>query len=331
MDPKSELTVVNCFQQLLAGDPGFSDVVSAEELSAATTELTLIFAEIGTEALKAETRNVPLSEACSDAENYPRLYRVQTFASDILTHELPPNLQEIAFKSIRWTKKSLEEGKGDGIPAVLMELGRIAVNCTAAPVERALARVGMYQMVRVMLLTVDLLSEGEIAGLALEREDLDILAEEALAVWLEEAKAEGTDGLRLIEFSLADCLLRLKEHSAVLKEEIAGLSEDVEHELERRRKVMAQFQKMSRRDELLLRNLLAPSFGEQRVSIELLQKQHPDVLGDQQRSAHDKRLQRIKETLEKGQLPQRRTPSIFDAARAVFEESAPVLPSGEES
>jgi hypothetical protein len=115
----------------------------------ATANLTEVFevlqlqaAALASEALLAERTGVSLSDAVNDAQGFPRLARFHTFCADILTLQLPPEMQQ-------WTRdlyaRPPDTAFFDGIQ---LHLGRLMTDPEVSAAERALAGVGLFEWVR---------------------------------------------------------------------------------------------------------------------------------------------------------------------------------------
>ncbi|WP_404364481.1 hypothetical protein ACIHQR_30280 [Corallococcus coralloides] len=324
-----KLSVVDCVQHLLTDDM-FLAHVPLEHREEAREELASLFNQLGTEALNAERRKVSLFQAGLDDSGYPYLFRLHSIVRDILTHELPPDAMEAARRGMQFAQETIQRDGGQTFELLLKQLGRIAISPAARPIDRALSRLALYHLLRMVLAIMEHQQKGDLAFVGVRDDDLDKLAEGSLQWWMEEAAADGDDGLRVINFSIAACMSRLTEHVDIFKVELARLDADHVRLLHQRKEIVAHAQSMTRRDDLLLSNLFAPLFGKQRVSISLLRKRHPMVLGDYSDDALYKQTERIKTKLSEGTPPQRTaTSSLLDAA-AAMEGTVRPLPSDEE-
>jgi hypothetical protein len=326
--PNDQLSVVACVQELFSST-SLLEQIPLENREEAREELLSFFNQLGTEVLNAERRKVSLSQAGLDEGNYPYLSRLHSIVRDILTHELPPDAMESARKGMQFAQETFQRDGGHSFALLLRQLGGIAIRSEAQPMDRALSRLALYQLLRVVLAIVEHQQKGGLAFVGVREDDLDKLAEDSLRWWMEEAAASGDEGLRVMHFSIAACMSRLAEHTELFKAEIAEIDTKHINLLHQRKEIVAQAQGMVRRDDLLVSNLFAPLFGKQRVSIALLRKRHPMVLGDYSDDALYKQTERIKAKLIEGNPPQRASPSLLDAAVAMGESIRP-LPAGEE-
>jgi hypothetical protein len=326
---EDQLTVVSSLWQLLEENVSFRERFPPEVREEGRRELGLMLTRLATDVIAAEMRGTRLGDAGRDKDNYPHLFELHSAVRDFLTRELGPEEREYAQQGILFARQCIQSGEGNPIDSLFAQFGRLSVNPSTPPLDRALARVGLYQLVRLGLLIVQYEQKGGFASVDLNEEDLDSTAETSLQEWMEEAAANGDQSFRVLHFSLAACMMRLQEYVSHFQELRARMDQVEVERLRLREELSAQFQEMDRGDELLLRNRVAPLFGEQRLTVERLKEHHPHVFGDANRAALDKRLERLKKGLREKTPNRRKAPSLIDLTRALSVDEPMRLPEEE--
>lgn len=109
----------------------------------------------------------------------------------------------------------------------------------------------------------------------------------------------------------------LTNHVANLMREVQTINDDLTL-AERNRdvfeaRVESYLREMNLVDAVLIRNRIAPTIGEQRLPLEVLQSEHPLALGTMTRAAMDQRVKRLVDHLdETNGLPERRGLAVID-------------------
>jgi hypothetical protein len=303
--PPSPPTVLQLVRQVLemAAPPGLQNV----DLSEAFEVLQLKAATLAAEVLLAERNGVSLSDAVNDDQSFPYLAHLHTFCADILTLQIPPEL-------LRWArdlhKRPPDAAVSDGIQ---LQLGHLATNPETSAAERALARIALFEWVRLGLALVEHQTEGKLALLDIRRRDLDSIAEEEVGKCMEAARIHGND-LRPVNLALAQAMCVLDQNVETLKSAFARIDEDTVAARDRRAQIEKLLQAMDTKDAILMRNVFHEDLEEQRVEVTRLQKLHPEVLGGIKRDAIYKRVERLKGRLEEGDRLERTSPALVDLA-----------------
>ena len=73
-------------------------------------------------------------------------------------------------------------------------------------------------------------------------------------------------------------------------------------------------------DAVIIRNVVAPHFGEPRLSVELLRVRHPLVLGEASRAAIDQRVSRLRKRIGAGDLPPKTGTSFRDLIQQALDD-----------
>ncbi|HEY3357708.1 MAG TPA: hypothetical protein VGQ83_30930 [Polyangia bacterium] len=286
----------------LAARAGLEDVISGEELSRGLEEIIAGLRRVAVEAAEAEARGLRLSVAARDDVGYPSLYRLHVGVEDLLTMELPRELRG-------WARRALAL-PGPPIPdEIQIELGRIAASRSHSAVERALARVLLFQGIRVGLFVTELMVDGTLVGAG---EDLDEIAEEELDFWLDRgSRFEGE--VRPLNVLLAGALVELERHHAEVRALLASLRDEAAGDEVRRRATLEhRLRRMDSADAILVRNAFGPTIGEPRVSLARLKQDHPLALRHRRGDALDRRARRLLERIRRGDWPTRRNVALVD-------------------
>ncbi len=285
---------------------GLDEVMPPADFEEGLVSLESELERVALDAYTATRQSVCFAKAVHDWDNYPYLARLHSALDDILTMSLPPTLE-------RWITELLSSPE----PPSFRETRRALVQEAASGVNprlRALARFALFESVRLNIVLMARWYPDETFGVGLELQELDKIADEQVTEWLSQdpAAPEHTRPLLLIVVS---ALERLTIKSVDLRDALRGLQADVVAELKTRAAIEAALADMDVRDALLIRNYAAPYFGEQKLTIEHLQKRHFHVLGDVQRNTLDQRLRRALK--KNGDALRRRRVALFDLLRNI--------------
>jgi hypothetical protein len=283
---------------------GVGEFLPREALERGLLQMQATLARVAVEALDAEAQRRSLAEAAEDDVGYPTLHRLHVGVRDILTMSLPEGLRA-------WAEQVLampEWAFGDDLQR---GLGRLAADADASPALRALARVLLYQAVRVNLLVAEHLSGTSIAAVGAQPADVDRIAEGEVAHWIREAERIPGD-VRPLEVLVAAALAHLEEHVAELGAVLARLDDDLATAFRLRAELELKLRDMEAADAVLIRNAFAPALDEQRVEVERLREHHRLVLGERSRDALDQQVSRLRGKMKRGEWPHRRDAALID-------------------
>lgn len=288
----------------LAAALRYHDIVPANEFETGLVHIEAQAERIALDALTAIRMDIPFSEAASDYVNFPHLARVHSEVDDILTLELPPKLEG-------WLKSVLampEPPSLDMMRTALIAAAADALN----PHQWALARFGVFEGVRLNLVLMAKLFPQETLGVGVALNDLDRIAEATISTWL--ASSDPTPAeTRPFTVIVAAAMSSLTKHAEDLRAGIGQIQRDFLEEAQRRATVEQILSEMDVRDALLIRNEIAPDFGEQRLTVELLQERHELVMGGVSRNALDQRITRARKKTR--EALRRRRVALLDLLR----------------
>ena len=247
----------------------------------------------------------------SDFDNYPYLARCHTAIDDILTMSLPPVLE-------RWVSHLIDAPEPRSFEGIRCALLSAAADPGNAFLQ-ALARLALFEGVRLNLVLMARSNPGETFGVGMELRDLDEIAEDHVNRWLSEEPVIPAN-TRPFHILVAAALERLAERSAEMRTFLWSMQKDFAEALAMRGRIEAMFAQMDTVDALLVRNSLAPEFDGQKLTVEHLQKRHIMALGGMRRDALDQRVRRAR---QKGAVRlRRRRVALLDLFRAQQEATS---------
>ena len=264
------------------------------------------------EAEAAIAKGLTFSDAAVDFDNFPLLARFHAGVDDILTLSLPPEVVQWVFRIV---------ARADEIGPHLDGMTEELVQLAALPVEfsdptPALAKLLLFELVRLQLILLARRYPHEVFGRDLELDDLSPIAERQVETWLKEAPPADVRSRLVLE---AAACIELSARLTVLKTEIVRVDEDMAAALAFRAKLEAELSQCEPCDSLLIRNGLAPGLGIQQLSIPELRSRHPIAMGDVSIDALYKRFQRLK---ERGKIPKRESIALLDVIKMIVDEDA---------
>lgn len=280
-----------------------TDVVPIANLEAGLADLELELERLAGDALAAERRGVPLSQAAADFTNYPQLARLHAVFDSILTLSLPPEI-------VVWVRSFLAMREAPALDRMLVSLVDAASNAQS-PHLRALARFALFEGVRLNLVVLARWYPSETFGVGMELADLDRIAEHRVDSWLSSGPA-APHGVRPFHLVAVAAIESLNSHADELRREMATLQREFVEQLRMRGRIEGLLGAMNAPDAILMRNELASSLDEQQVTVEMLQSKHPLLLGGVTRNALDQRARRARSKPE--QLVRKR-PALIDLLR----------------
>jgi hypothetical protein len=286
----------------------FPDVVSVAEFEAGLEHIEVELQRVALDAHVAHTRGTRLADAVLDFEGYPYLARYHAAFDDILTMSLPPELAG-------WFSLFLGTPEPPSFEAIRRALVTAAADARN-PHRQALARVALFEGVRLHLVLMAHWHPEETFGVGLELKDLSEIAEEQVMQWLAEDPAVPED-TRPLHIMVAAALARLTERSTEMRTLLQSMKRDFAEPLALRARIEATLADMDVVDALVIRNAVAPALDEQSLTVEHLQKRHFLALGRLSRSALDQRLRRAKQKMA-AKLRRRRV-ALLDLLRQLHE------------
>jgi hypothetical protein len=259
---------------------------------------------VALDAYAAQRCGLPLSEVAHDFVNYPHLARLHAAVNDILTMSLPPQL-------LSWMQSMLSMPEPPSFEGMRTALVAAAAG-SDRPHLQALSRFILFEGVRLNLVIMARWFPQETLGVGLEMGDLDRLAEARVVQWLTQGPAV-PEGIRPFRVIVSAALHALGARAEKLRAGLADLRRDFVEAAQRRAAIEEVLSEMDVRDALLIRNEMAPSMGEQRLTIEHLQERHGFVLGDVSRNALDQRFKRAR--VKSREKLRRRPVALLDLLR----------------
>lgn len=259
-------------------------------------------------AVDAETavaRGLKFSDAATDFENFGLLARCHAGVDDILTLSLPREL-------VQWVLQMVEhmdelEPQLDDLTEDLVQMA--ACQGSVPDPAPALAKFFLFEMVRLQLILLARRNPHEFFGRGLELEDLSVIAEKQVDTWLEDAAP--TDVRSRLIMQAAACL-ELVAKVTEMKEELARVRHVIADNLAARARLEEQMLELEPSDSLMIRNVFAPDFGLQQLSIEELHSRHPAAMGGLSAEALHKRFQRLR---KRKKVPRRKGIALLDLLR----------------
>lgn len=279
-------------------------ILSTAELERGLEQLQARLARLAVEVVDAAAQGRRLAAAVDDELGFPSLHRLHLGLRDLLTMSLPAPL-------IGWVKQALAAPESPLHDGFQRGLAQLAAEPSAPPASRALARLFLFEAVRVHLLVAEHLSGSSIAAVGGLPRDVDAIAEAEVDRWIASAAHLDTE-VRPLNVLVAASLLSLEQHVDDLKNVLARIEDDLATAFRLRADLELKLRDMDAADAVLIRNAFAPALDEQRVEVERLQAEHPLLLGDRRRDALDQQVSRLRRRMTAGDWPTRRSPALID-------------------
>lgn len=261
------------------------EIIPPVEFEAGLVHLEAEVERVALDAYSAQRRGLALSEAATDFVNYPQLARLHAAVDDILTMSLPPRLVEWVLSLLSMPEPPTVDGMRTAIVAAAAD--------PRHPHRQALARFVLFEGVRLNLVLAARWCPHETLGVGVEMGDLDRIAEARISEWLAEGPEVPND-VRPFHVIVSAAIQALSAHAEELRAGLANLQRDFLLAAQRRAAIAEVLSEMDVRDALLIRNEVAPSLDEQRLTVAHLQDRHGLVLGHVSRNALDQRLKRAR-------------------------------------
>jgi hypothetical protein len=279
-------------------------LVPTEDLIRGLAQLEARMARLAVEAVDAEAQGRSLADAVDDEHNFPTLHRLHIGVRDLLTMSLPPPL-------LGWVKQVLAAPESPVTDGLQRGLAALAADAGAPPTARALARLLLFEAVRVNLVVAEHLSGSSIAAVGALPGDIDAIAEAQVNRWIADDAGDG-DKVRPLNVLVAAGLVALERHIDDLKDVLARLSGDLNDAFRLRAALELKLREMDAADAVLIRNAFAPALDEQRLEVERLAAEHPLLLGARRRDALDQQVSRLRRRMVEGDWPRRRGTALID-------------------
>ena len=289
------------------------EVMTAEELERGLEQLGTRMGRLAVEVADAQAQGQRLAAAAENELDYPILHRLHNGVRDVLTLSLPPAL-------VAWAKQALAAPESPMLDDFQKGLAALAASPEAAPASRALARLFLFEAVRVHLLVAEHLSGTSIASVGALPSDLDAIAEAEVDFYIERA-AEIDGEVRPLNVLVGAGLLALEQHVDELKDVLARIEDDLATAFRLRAALELKLREMDATDAILIRNAFAPALDEQRLEVERLKAEHPLLLGERRRDAIDQQVSRLKRRIAAGDWPERKSPALIDLIAMSEEDS----------
>lgn len=280
------------------------DVMTPEELERGLDQLGARLGRLAVELVDAQAQGLRLAQAAANELDYPILHRLHLGIRDVLTLSLPPPLAA-------WARQTLAAPDSPVFDDFQRGLAALAASDDAPPPSRALARLFLFEAVRVNLIVAEHLSGSSIAAVGGLPADVDAIAEAEVDEYV--ALAAQIDAeVRPLNVLVAAGLLSLEQHVGELKDVLARIEDDLATAFRLRAALELKLRDMDAADALLIRNAFAPALDEQRLEVERLQAEHPLLLGERRRDAIDQQVSRLRRRIAAGDWPERRAPALID-------------------
>jgi hypothetical protein len=285
--------------------------VSPADVRAGLEALEYGAAKLGLEAGHAASCGIPLARAVQDGERFPALRAFHLSVRDVLTMNLPPDLLPNARRACE-VIPALPE-----VEEFRLELARRACDRNAPHASRALARLVLFEAVRLNVLVCTWEDAEALTRVGVEDEDVDANAERQVDTLIANADVLAEPNpVRPLDLLVAAALEGLRVHVDQAREAVRCLTVETHEELARRARLEALLNGLDAEQAILIRNSLAPRIGEQRLSVERLIAAHPMLFDGQPRNAIDQRLCRLRTSiLDRGEPPTPRGVRLIDVIR----------------
>jgi len=324
-DPVKDLRIVEGMSTTLAVLPSLRrvyeslglapDVMTPEELERGLDQLGARLNRLAVELVDAQAQGLRLAQAAADELDYPILHRLHLGIRDVLTLSLPPPLAA-------WARQTLASPDTPVLDDFQRGLAALAAADDAPPASRALARLFLFEAVRVNLIVAEHLSGSSIAAVGALPADVDAIAEAEVDEYVARAAAIDAE-VRPLNVLVAAGLLALEQHVGELKGVLARIEDDLATAFRLRAALELKLRDMDAADALLIRNAFAPALDEQRLEVERLQAEHPLLPGERRRDAIDQQVSRLRRRIAAGDWPERRSPALIDLLTGEAPQASP--------
>jgi hypothetical protein len=265
-------------------------LVGEAEFARGLQQIEADLMRLALDAHAAQVKGTPMRVAAANEAEFPYLFRAHVGLADLMAMSLPPAAESMVRKSFSFAASPTAEEARRG-------LVRMAASDTSPVLERALARFILFEGVRSNLLYVAWRTDGGFEAVGGSTDDIDRIAEDRVERLLAEAPTLGRD-VRPFRLVIASAMELMTKHAEALGKMVAEMHADVAAVLEECAAFERSLRELDRADELLVRNYMASYLGEQPLSVDELQRQHPVVLGGLTRDALDQRMSRLRHKIK---------------------------------
>lgn len=280
-------------------------------LNSGLDDIVLELRAIALDAVRASRQAIELDDAANDPDRFRALAELHKFVSNVLTMTLPPELVE-------WVRLVARASPPPQAAELLARLARYAAQGEDEEC-RALARVLLFELLRLEPLLQLHLSPYATFGVGMKLTDVDAIALEALEVWLEIIPrlpaAQDVNPMNLMSHEVE---LAFEQHVDHLRRVLAGLSGQVHDAFAFRARLEAILAGADASDAILVRNGMPEAFEMQYVSYALLKARNPRFFGDIGEEALRKRAERLRKRMKERsprEVLVRAGPALLDIVR----------------
>jgi hypothetical protein len=280
-------------------------------LDSGVDDIVLELRSIALDAQRASRQGIELDEAANDPDRFRALAELHRFVSNMLTMTLTPELAEWVYLVARASPP----------PQAAELLARLARYAAQGEDEecRALARVLLFELLRLEPLLQLHLSPHATFGVGMKLTDVDAIALAALEVWLEIVpKLAAAQDVNPVNLMSHEVELAFGQHVDYLRRVLTSLGGQVHEAFALRAGLEATLAGADAADAILVRNGMPEAFEVQHLSYALLKARNPQFFGDVSEEALRKRAERLRNRMEE-RSPQevlvRAGPALLDIVR----------------
>jgi hypothetical protein len=265
------------------------------------------------EARTALDEGVPLAAAVVDPR-FPSLVRFHQDLRDSLFVELLSELRG-------WVEQGVAQAGPNGALGFVDALATLArqfgpADDPAAPLQRALAELLVFEALRLRLLLV-VWGSDDFERLGGEESDIDEIAWDEVSILLDDpalADARVRPGALMYAAAQVSVAREASERAEALRRS----SDDVRERLLMRARLRAALRELRLPESVLLGNALSGLLDEPRLELPALQEARPVALEGMSRQAMDQRVSRGRRALTQPRegWPRRRSAALFDLLRS---------------
>ena len=259
---------------------------------------------------------VPLGIAVHAHEQYPYLGRFHGFLQDAFVMALPPELELIMRRLLTMPPPEWEQ-------PLLDELCVVARSDQALPEERALARLLVFEGIRVNLTMVAYRTHGHFEGIGGCRRDLDRVADKDLANLLAIPQSvDASTPYRPFTTTVAAAIAHLRDHVDGLRA-AQKLIDELRTACEDRARLEMLLRNADPVDATVLRNHFDRADHHQPIPVGRLPLEHPLILDGFSEDALNQRTSRAIKKLEHAPRSIVRRPHPISLADLICEGESP--------
>lgn len=276
----------------LVGDIGLAELVPRPVLEEGLADLELGIGQLLADVERAARRGVPLREAVRAHDTYPYLCRFHGHFNDALVMNLPEELIPLLRRFVRmppsaWTGPMMDD------------LCVIARSPRARPDERALARLMIFEGIKLNLQLTAWRTNGRFEGLGGDSRDLDAIADGELGKLLDIPLAEDAlESYRPFQTVVVAAMVRMRKHVDKMWAAQA-LIEELRLAAQGRADLELLLRDADPVDAAVLRNYFDRAPHHQPIPVAQLPLEHPLVLAGQTENSLNQRASRAIKKLKK--------------------------------